>query len=81
MILTLGNGPLYQLSKIVDEDKNFTKELYDAVVKLYKTSNAQKIFNLEQELENLHFKDDGTGKRTPKGFMNYLEKLLRTNLQ
>lgn len=41
IILTLGSSPLAQLNNIIDDDDLTAKELWDALVKLYTTSNAQ----------------------------------------
>lgn len=63
MILTLVNSPLAQLTNIFEDDERTANELWDAVDKLYRIYNAQPIFNLEQELENLQLDD----KKARKG--------------
>jgi len=50
IVLSLGSGPLAQLSAIIDDDERTAKELWDGLTRLYTTSNAQAIFNLENEL-------------------------------
>lgn len=75
IILTLGSSPLAQLSDIIDDDERTAKELWDAVIKLYTTSNAQAIINLEQELEGLRFDDGQSWEKHTDNFHNILGKL------
>lgn len=74
IILTLSSSPLAQLSDIIDDDDRTAKELGDAFVKLYTTSNAQAILNLDQELEALSFEDGKSWEKHTDKFHNILGK-------
>lgn len=57
VILSLGSGPLVQLSNLIDDDDRTAKELLEAIARLYTTSNTQVVLNLQSELNQLRFKD------------------------
>ena len=49
--------PLAQTAEIVNNEFRTASDLWEALKKLYTTSNAQAIINLNQDSENLEFKD------------------------
>lgn len=57
IILTICSSPIVQVSDITDDDGRTDKELWDVLINLYTTSNAQEVINVEQELEALQFED------------------------
>lgn len=57
IILTLANGPMAQISNIIDDDDRSAKDLWDALARLYTALNEQTVINLLQELETLMYKE------------------------
>ena len=56
--LTLADGPMAQVSAIVDDDNRTAKDLWDALDRIYRMSNSQMVINIERELEKLTFIKD-----------------------
>lgn len=53
IVSTIEVGPMAQVSSIIDSDEGTASELWDALAKLYTTSNEQTVIKLVQELEKL----------------------------
>lgn len=75
IITTIAVGPMAQVSSIIDDDKGTAKELWDALAKIYTTSNEQTVINLVQELETLEFKDGSSWEEHLNKFHLILGKL------
>jgi len=75
IILSLGSGPLAQLSNLVDNDDRNAKELWEAIARLYTTSNTQILINLQSELDQLRFKDGENWEKHVEKFNEVLGKL------
>ena len=75
IILTLREGPMSQVGHIVDNRGKSAKELWDSLATLYTAKNTQAIINVNQQLDNLRFKDDGNWEAHLQKFYELLGKL------
>lgn len=75
IVLTLESSPLAQFADIIEDDNKTAKDFWDAVVQIYKASNAQVIIKLEQELEALRLDDNGNWETNIGKFLDILGKL------
>jgi len=73
--LYLGDAPLAQLSEIVDDEESNAKDLWEAVAKLYTSSNSQAVINLQRELESLSLTDTSQWERHLQKFHEILGKI------
>lgn len=56
--LTLCDGPLAQVSAIVDDDDKTAKDLWLELDNAYRMSNNQMVINIQRELETMTFDKD-----------------------
>ena len=75
IVMTLDKGPMAQVGHIIDDRSKTAKDLWDALEKLYTTSNTQTIINLNQALNSMRFKDEGDWEKHIQKFHNILGKL------
>lgn len=73
--LTLADGPLAQVSKLIDDDDKATKELWKELDKVYGMSNTQMVVNIEREIEIMKFDKDEEWDKHVEHFHHLIEKL------
>ena len=64
--LTLSDGPMAQVSSIIDDDNRTAKDLWDALDRSYRMSNTQMVINIKSGLEKLTLRADSEWEKMPK---------------
>lgn len=75
IILTLADGPLAQVSTIVDDDNKTAKDLWTELDKIYRMSNTQMVINIKRELETMTFEKDEEWEKHVESFHRLISKL------
>ena len=64
--LTISDGPMAQVRSIIDDDNRTSKDLWDALDRLYRMSNTQMVINIKSGLEKLTLRADSEWEKMPK---------------
>lgn len=73
--LTLSDGPLAQVSTIVDDDDKTAKDLWTELDKAYRMSNTQMVINIQRDLETMTFDRDEEWDKHIEKFHHLVAKL------
>lgn len=71
----MDKGPIAQVSAIVDDDEQTTKELWSELDKVYRMSNTKMVINLQPDLETLSFEKDENEEKHVERFHFLAPKL------
>lgn len=66
--LMLSDGPLAQISTVIDDDERTAKNFWTELIKVYRMSSTQMVINIERERKPCHLERTRSGKRTSKIF-------------
>ncbi len=75
IVLSLGPTPAAAVATAIDDDSMTVKDLWEELLKLYTTLNAQQILNLLREIEVLRLKDESEFNQHVNQLRDLVDKL------
>lgn len=73
--ISLADGPLAQMSTIVDGDSIAAKELWTELVNIYRMSNTKRVINIGRDIETMHLDKDEELEKKIEIFHQLTKKL------